>query len=65
MSDQLSLQHLKYAYSYSFIIFFLSILFLGEILRAIENLTLSVKYERPANVLVPEETFAGRTALNM
>ncbi|XP_052086378.1 uncharacterized protein LOC127723680 isoform X2 [Mytilus californianus] len=27
-----------------------------EILRAIQNLTLSVKYERPVNLLVPEET---------
>ncbi|CAC5417726.1 unnamed protein product [Mytilus coruscus] len=29
-----------------------------EILRAIQNLTLSLKYERPANLLVPEETGA-------
>ncbi|VDI17064.1 Hypothetical predicted protein [Mytilus galloprovincialis] len=29
-----------------------------EILKAIRNLTLSVKYEKPANLLVPEETFA-------
>lgn len=43
----------------------MSILFLEEILKAIKNLTLSVKYEKPANLLVPEETFAGRTALNM
>ncbi|XP_052086622.1 uncharacterized protein LOC127723947 [Mytilus californianus] len=29
-----------------------------EILRAIQNLTLSVKYEKPANLLVPENTCA-------
>ncbi|CAC5417732.1 unnamed protein product [Mytilus coruscus] len=29
-----------------------------EILRAIQNLTLSVKYEKPANLLVPVETYA-------